>query len=418
MNAQLPVTADKAGEIMEAVIAKGDISALAPGDRAKLYTKVCESIGLNPLTKPFEYITLNGKLTLYARKDATDQLRKIYGVSVESMDEKREEGLAIVTVKVRDNTGRTDMAKGAVTIKNLQGDALANAIMKAETKAKRRATLSICGLGFLDETEIETIPQAKRLAKKDARDIYTRLQKEVDEITDRNDFDAWERDNKERIIVLPEDWEDTLRLRIQEHRADLARAEPVEIWDDEAIDAINATPPEWDSKWDELGPVKQAGILCADKSFWKFLAVASEANAVQVVYDRCKIKSRKELATNAEAAGLWRNLVGEYRAWQREPEVLPPSADREQASDGEGVAAPVETLDGPQTAGAADIPTAAAYTAQWKTIIDSATNAEQLRTTWNGQKELRKNINWSDEHSLGALIDRVTKAVDFLKRPA
>ncbi len=27
--------------------------------------------------------------------------------------------------------------------------------MKCETKAKRRATLSICGLGFLDETEIE-----------------------------------------------------------------------------------------------------------------------------------------------------------------------------------------------------------------------------------------------------------------------
>jgi hypothetical protein len=29
--------------------------------------------------------------------------------------------------------------------------------MKAETKAKRRVTLSICGLGFLDETEVETL---------------------------------------------------------------------------------------------------------------------------------------------------------------------------------------------------------------------------------------------------------------------
>ena len=33
-----------------------------------------------------------------------------------------------------------------------------NAKLKAITKAKRRVTLSICGLGFLDETEIETIP--------------------------------------------------------------------------------------------------------------------------------------------------------------------------------------------------------------------------------------------------------------------
>ena len=32
--------------------------------------------------------------------------------------------------------------------------------MKAETKAKRRATLSICGLGLLDESEVETIPGA------------------------------------------------------------------------------------------------------------------------------------------------------------------------------------------------------------------------------------------------------------------
>jgi len=34
-------------------------------------------------------------------------------------------------------------------------------MMKAETKAKRRATLSICGLGIPDESEIETFdPQA------------------------------------------------------------------------------------------------------------------------------------------------------------------------------------------------------------------------------------------------------------------
>jgi hypothetical protein len=33
-----------------------------------------------------------------------------------------------------------------------------NGLMKAETTAKRRATLSILGLGMLDETEIETIP--------------------------------------------------------------------------------------------------------------------------------------------------------------------------------------------------------------------------------------------------------------------
>jgi hypothetical protein len=45
-----------------------------------------------------------------------------------------------------------------VWVKGLSGEALANALMKAETKAKRRATLSICGLGMLDETEVEDVP--------------------------------------------------------------------------------------------------------------------------------------------------------------------------------------------------------------------------------------------------------------------
>lgn len=149
-------------EIMEQVIVKGDLSKLTPEQRGQYYMKVCESVGLNPLTKPFEYIQLNGKLTLYALRGCTDQLRSIHKVSVLDMTEAEREGVFIVTAKVQNGEGRTDMAKGAVTITGLKGDALANAMMKAETKAKRRATLSICGLGFLDETEIETIPQARQ----------------------------------------------------------------------------------------------------------------------------------------------------------------------------------------------------------------------------------------------------------------
>ena len=148
------ITAAKASEIIEAVIAKGDIAQLSPQERAKYYVRVCESIGLNPMTRPFEYIVLNGKLTLYARKDATDQLRSIYGVSITDLAERERDGVFTIVATVTDKHGRTDMATGAVNIKSLQGENLANAMMKAETKAKRRATLSICGLGFLDESEL------------------------------------------------------------------------------------------------------------------------------------------------------------------------------------------------------------------------------------------------------------------------
>jgi hypothetical protein len=148
-------------QIMEQVIIKGDLSKLTPEERTKYYMKVCESIGLNPLTKPFEYIALNGKLQLYALKACTEQLRGIHDVSVTDLTETLVNDVFIVTAKVRNGDGRTDAAKGAVPIKGLTGEALANAMMKAETKAKRRATLSLCGLGWLDESEIESIPGAK-----------------------------------------------------------------------------------------------------------------------------------------------------------------------------------------------------------------------------------------------------------------
>ncbi len=143
------------GEIIETILVKGDLAKLTADERNSYYLRVCESVGLNPLTRPLEYITLSGRLVLYARKDATDQLRSIHNISVTDLAESERDGVFIVTAKVQNGDGRTDIAKGAVNIANLKGEALANAIMKTETKAKRRATLSICGLGLLDETEIE-----------------------------------------------------------------------------------------------------------------------------------------------------------------------------------------------------------------------------------------------------------------------
>ena len=55
--------------IIEQVIVKGDLAKLTADERMGYYKAVCDSVGLNPFTKPFEYITLNGRLTLYARKE-------------------------------------------------------------------------------------------------------------------------------------------------------------------------------------------------------------------------------------------------------------------------------------------------------------------------------------------------------------
>lgn len=158
-------------EGIEKILITGDLKPLSPEARVQYYNAVCTSLGINPVTRPFDYIVLNGKLTLYANKTCAEQLRRLYGVSVVSLTSRNIEGVWLVEAKVQDATGRTDVSTGAVSIGNAKGENLANALMKAETKAKRRATLSLIGLGMLDETEIETIRDARRVRVDDSGEI-------------------------------------------------------------------------------------------------------------------------------------------------------------------------------------------------------------------------------------------------------
>lgn len=162
-KALVPTVAPLDAALMESALLGGDLSRMSPTDRLRYYKSVCDSLGLNPLTRPFDYIVLNGKMTLYAKRECTEQLRKIHGVSVQIVDRSVVDDVYIVTARASSRDGRQDESTGAVSVANLRGENRANAIMKAETKAKRRVTLSICGLAFLDETETESIPGAGRV---------------------------------------------------------------------------------------------------------------------------------------------------------------------------------------------------------------------------------------------------------------
>lgn len=180
-------------DAIERVLIAGDLSKLSADDRIAYYMRVCESAGLNPLTQPFDYITLSGKLTLYAKKGCTDQLRTIHKISVVSMEKDESEGVLTVTAKVSNAEGRTDVDMGSVNIAGLKGEARANAIMKASTKAKRRATLSICGLGLLDETEIETIPNVAPAEPVVAKVINPETGRVINPNNARNSREKWGR---------------------------------------------------------------------------------------------------------------------------------------------------------------------------------------------------------------------------------
>ena len=175
------LTAPPDASAIEKVILNGDLKELKPAERLSYYNRVCESLGLNPLTQPFAYLSLSGKMVLYARKDAAEQLRSVRGISLEILSRETIEGVYVVTAKATTKEGRFDASTGAVAIESLKGEARANAMMKAETKAKRRVTLSICGLGLMDETEVETIEGARTVSVEQAHTLIGAPSRKVPE---------------------------------------------------------------------------------------------------------------------------------------------------------------------------------------------------------------------------------------------
>lgn len=153
-------------KVLEQVITRGDLTDLSPAQRVSYYNAVCQSLQLNPLTRPFDFLKLKGpdgktQVILYARKDATEQLRAGRKISIYKLESRIENDCIIVTAYGRTPEGREDIDEGVVYIKGLIGNDAANARLKAVTKAKRRVTLSICGLGFLDESEVDSIHGAR-----------------------------------------------------------------------------------------------------------------------------------------------------------------------------------------------------------------------------------------------------------------
>jgi len=253
------------GDVMESVLLKGDLSKLSAQERANYYMTVCRTIGLNPTTQPLAFITLNGKMVLYALRAASDQLRKIHGISIEVVSRELDGELFTVHVRAKDKTGRTDEDFGVVTIGSLKGEARANAILKGVTKAKRRVTLSIAGLGFLDETEVEDIPAAakrenphvtrpedlsdarprydadgtridwidtsqhrvERLTKAKARPVADVLNKAMRMCMTPAELVEWGEAHGEQVASLPIDWEEIFQSRYQEYLDELRKPKNV-----------------------------------------------------------------------------------------------------------------------------------------------------------------------------------------------
>ena len=179
---------DQQTSIANQLILQGDLSKLSANDKVRYYNGYCERMGLDPFTKPFDILRLNGKEVLYCTRSGTQQLNKLHKVShlITSRDTNAEAGVYIVTSKASLPDGRCTESIGAVNIAGLKGEMYANAIMKAETKAKRRATLDLLGLGVLDESEAESIPNASTVALQTMVEALPEMEVEAVEVIEED----------------------------------------------------------------------------------------------------------------------------------------------------------------------------------------------------------------------------------------
>jgi hypothetical protein len=277
-----------ASDIMEAVIAKGDLSKLTADERIRYYNETCRSMGLNPLTQPFAYITLNGKLTLYATRACADQLRKVNGVSLEIVSREVADDVLTVHVRARLPDGRVDEDLGAVAFPStLKGEARANAELKGVTKAKRRATLSICGLGWLDETEIADIPARAKGAPIPVRNVMLPT---VSRERTEHDVQKVYSPNEARAALEAAERQDAMPVKARPFDAETGEIEP---------GSDDKTAAEWDV---ELGEAAKEGMV-ALQDVWLAVPAEHKPTLKTALDKRHKIMAASVDAERAPAAG-------------------------------------------------------------------------------------------------------------------
>ena len=105
-----------ADDLIEQVGIPGDLANLTARQRAAYYAKVCSSLGLNPYSRPFDYLSIQGKQILYARKDATDQLRSLRRESLVIVSRETVNDVYDVTARATLPAGRTPASTASARV--------------------------------------------------------------------------------------------------------------------------------------------------------------------------------------------------------------------------------------------------------------------------------------------------------------
>ena len=149
-----------------AILARGNISSLSEEEKTQYYLELCYALKLDPRFRPVDFIEGKGNsLTPYLNKGATDALAR--AGSIQRITVVQPKVIELDSVKcvmcvarATDPSGRYEERIATALLRNHE-----NILMRVETKAYRRATLAVLGIGMLDESELDGIRGADALAE-------------------------------------------------------------------------------------------------------------------------------------------------------------------------------------------------------------------------------------------------------------
>ena len=147
-------------ESLAKVLGKGDIASLSERQKVEFLEAVSDAAGLNPLLRPFEFITFpKGGMKLYFTADGADQIIGKHRLSVDysPVHEDKERQLVMQWATVSDRE-RSVKAVGIISTaprmnkdgRNTQMD-YEDILMKLESKCRRRAVKAFGGLSLIDD---------------------------------------------------------------------------------------------------------------------------------------------------------------------------------------------------------------------------------------------------------------------------
>lgn len=139
-------------------ITNGDISSLSPQQRQHYYNECCSKLGLDPKLRPFKILRVHGRELLYCDRGCVQYLNRLHHISHHILARETMNGCYVVTAQAISPGGYITESIGVASIRKLEGEQLCDAMMKAEARAKHRATLDLLGLGLFDESELFPLP--------------------------------------------------------------------------------------------------------------------------------------------------------------------------------------------------------------------------------------------------------------------